>query len=64
MCRDGGHAPALGSSLTAGTMGALFVRKFALSCNTLVRFSRILDSILELAVAVRKLLDYDVAAAA
>jgi hypothetical protein len=43
--------------------GALFASKLALTCDPLVRLSRVLDSILKLTVAVRKLLDYDVAAA-
>ena len=39
------------------------MRKFALTCDPLVRLSRVLDSILKLTGAVRKLFDYDVAAA-
>ena len=39
------------------------MRKFALTCDPLVRLSCVLDSILKLTGAVRKLFDYDVAAA-
>jgi hypothetical protein len=43
--------------------GASFASKLAFTRNSLVRLSRVPDPILKLAVAVRKLLYYDVAAA-
>jgi hypothetical protein len=51
------------SSPMAWTIGALFVRKFALACNALVSFGDALDSIFEFAITLRELLGDDVAAA-